>query len=317
MSEQREEPGGLQFDRVEPAASGDSTAVDDSVAVGDAAGLLCGGCQKDILDLYYEINGGVTCESCHDLLLAARESGSSGGRFARASAYGLLAGALGCGIYYAILKLTGYEVGLISILVGFMVGAAVRVGSNQRGGWVYQALAVAITYVAIVGSYVPMLFAEFENMEQQAAESTAAESTAAESTAADTAPAEVGALPTDVLPEPEPSDAVSSEEGPEASAVETSEPGPGDSATTQPGQAPVVAETSAERGDDLEDMDALTMIMGSLFLIAFVLALPFLAGLENFLGLLIIGFGLWQAWSMNRKEPFDAAGPFRLDERPA
>jgi len=50
-------------------------------------------------------------------------------------------------------------------------------------------------------------------------------------------------------------------------------------------------------------------------LIAFavlVAAMPFLAGVENVLGLLIIGFGLFEAWRLNQFVPLTIEGPFRF-----
>lgn len=43
-----------------------------------------------------------------------------------------------------------------------------------------------------------------------------------------------------------------------------------------------------------------------------VLAAPFLAGASNIIGLIIIGFGLWEAWRYARVPPLDIAGPFEL-----
>lgn len=47
-------------------------------------------------------------------------------------------------------------------------------------------------------------------------------------------------------------------------------------------------------------------------LVAFILAFaaPFLGGLDNILGLLIIGIGLWQAWSMTKKRQLEIEGPY-------
>jgi hypothetical protein len=42
------------------------------------------------------------------------------------------------------------------------------------------------------------------------------------------------------------------------------------------------------------------------------LAAPFLQGAENLIGLLIIGFGLWQAWSLNKRADVAIEGPFAL-----
>ena len=37
------------------------------------------------------------------------------------------------------------------------VGKAVNWGAYGRGGWRYQTMAIALTYVAIVSSYVPLI----------------------------------------------------------------------------------------------------------------------------------------------------------------
>jgi hypothetical protein len=43
--------------------------------------------------------------------------------------------------------------------------------------------------------------------------------------------------------------------------------------------------------------------------------LPFLMGFENAIGILIIGFALWQAFRMNARAKIDLQGPFRLEAR--
>ncbi|HEX2223383.1 MAG TPA: hypothetical protein VHN15_04160, partial [Thermoanaerobaculia bacterium] len=65
--------------------------------------------------------------------------------------------------------MTGYEVGLISILVGFLVGAGVKKGSGGYGGWKYQTLAVALTYVAICCTYIPMIYTGMKDEAAKAA----------------------------------------------------------------------------------------------------------------------------------------------------
>src|SRR5207245_910442 len=42
------------------------------------------------------------------------------------------------------------EFGLVAVVVGVLVGGAVRKGSNGRGGWRYQLLAMFLTYSAVV-----------------------------------------------------------------------------------------------------------------------------------------------------------------------
>ena len=95
-------------------------------------------------DEYHELNGKVICDTCR-LALDTRFSGGSGFvRFVRAVFLGTLAAVGGC---WSITRcsMTGYHLALISILVGWMVGTAVRRGANLRGGWVYQWLAIFLT----------------------------------------------------------------------------------------------------------------------------------------------------------------------------
>ncbi|HTU25712.1 MAG TPA: LIM domain-containing protein [Pirellulales bacterium] len=133
--------GELQFDRAEFAAP--------------ASAATCKVCGKPMHDLYYEVNGLPFCQSCRQQLQSARDVGSGAGRFARAALYGSLAGVAGAIIYYAVREVANIEFGLISIIVGLMIGKAVKKGSNARGGWLYQGLAMFLTYSAIVATYVP------------------------------------------------------------------------------------------------------------------------------------------------------------------
>ncbi len=45
--------------------------------------------------------------------------------------------------------------------------------------------------------------------------------------------------------------------------------------------------------------------------------LPFLLGFKNAIGILIIGFALWQAFRMNARSKIELQGPFRLELRDA
>jgi hypothetical protein len=127
----------------------------------------CSVCKKNITGSYYKIDSKIACEACQQQIQQNLTGGSAAERFVKASIFGSLAAAFGAGIYYAILAATGYELALISILVGIIVGVAVRKGSNQRGGWVYQCLAMFLTYTAIVSAYVPIVIGNFRK-EQKA-----------------------------------------------------------------------------------------------------------------------------------------------------
>src|SRR5207302_10569407 len=135
--------GTLQFERAERASQ--------------ASGSACAVCKQPITTSYYESNGHVTCQRCRSRIIAERDRGTSGTRFARALALGLLAAAGGAGLYYAVAAATGSEYAIVAIVVGLLVGSAVRKGSNRRGGWRYQALAMSLTYSAIVVTYIPQI----------------------------------------------------------------------------------------------------------------------------------------------------------------
>jgi hypothetical protein len=157
MAEERGDPeaqGPLQFQRAEYAEA--------------PAPPSCHACGEPVHGVYYDVSGATTCERCrHDLELAG--TGHGAGRLARATMLGVLA-AVACSIaWYAIRKLTGYEFGILAIGVGLLVGGAVRSGSRGRGGWRYQALAMFLTYSAIVVTYVPDIVQGLQSAETAAA----------------------------------------------------------------------------------------------------------------------------------------------------
>lgn len=205
----------LQFDRAERTEP--------------VAGGLCAYCNRPLDGTYYEINGRAACERCHAQLLASLEKHGPVVSFVVATAFGVAAATLGSLLWYAVRAATGYEIGLIAVAVGFAVGFAVRKGSHNRGGPLYQALAVVLTYVGICAQYVPDLWTGWR-------------------------------------------------EQPDAAAAG--------------GGALVIA-----------------------FVVVCVLSLaaPFLAGLQNLIGILIIGFALYEAWKLNRRVPLQISGPFRVE----
>jgi hypothetical protein len=75
---------------------------------------------------------------------------------ARAALYGAGAALAGCILYATVAIVTGLNVGLIAIVVGYMVGKAIRHASNGLGGRPQQILAVTLTYFAITTSYIPV-----------------------------------------------------------------------------------------------------------------------------------------------------------------
>jgi hypothetical protein len=135
-------PAGLQFDKAE--ISGEPL-------------LTCAACKTPITGEYYQVNGQNFCAKCRTNIESFAAGGSEITRFGRAVGAGIVAGFGGFLLYWVILELTHINFGLIAIVVGWMVGAAVRWGSNRMGGRFYQVLAVVITYVAICSTYIPLV----------------------------------------------------------------------------------------------------------------------------------------------------------------
>jgi hypothetical protein len=231
----------------------------------------CAACKTEIRGVYYSTGTDVVCEPCRNAVESHQTGGSGSARFARALGLGVAAAALGAAIYYAVLAITGYEIGLIAIVVGFLVGAAVNKGSRGRGGWVYQTLAIALTYSAIVVTYIPFIVKEFSDRP-------------AATSVRDSAAAPAKLTPPAADPAPDSG---------RASAADSAR-----------------ARTRRQDANDINPFVAL----GLLFLLA--AAAPFLAGLDNIIGILIIGFALWEAWKMNRRVPMQIEGPFRLAAAP-
>jgi hypothetical protein len=247
----------LQFDRAELP----------SAAAPEKQEVACAFCQAPLYSFYFDINGQMACEGCRYKVEEQLTTRPGFTGFLRACAAGFGAALVGSGIYYAVRAITGYEIGLISILVGLMVGGAVRWGARRKGGWVYQSLAVFLTYMAIVSTYIPLMFKELAEKE--------------------TAKQEAAAVA------PETPNAAGSAAGAPA-AVKTASKAPAEQAASVP--MPTFGE----------------MVLGILVIFGIAAALPFLAGFENLIGLLIIAFGLWEAWKLNKRPAIEILGPLTI-----
>ena len=133
----------LQFERAEFGAASPARS--------------CTGCHQPIAGDYFDVNGQPFCEACTASIRQAHGDGPGGAAFGRALGAGLIAGAVGSTLYYLVAKISGYQLSIIAIAVGFLVGRAVRWATGGRGGVIYQVLAVAVTYAAIAFSWVPFL----------------------------------------------------------------------------------------------------------------------------------------------------------------
>ncbi len=123
-------------------------------AEGVTAGVSCHACKQSIADQYFQINGSPTCGFCRDSVVKLLEAGFSSTDFIKALGIGSLAAIGGAILWFAVAYFSGYELGLIAIVVGLMVGKSIQWVIHGRGGLPFQILAVFLTYSAIAVSYV-------------------------------------------------------------------------------------------------------------------------------------------------------------------
>jgi len=159
----------LRLPRATPAVSQSSAArilndvpsfdvVDAVTPVGTAP---CAECRGPIVDTYFETDRGVLCDACHTRLAADVASRSTRGYLARALGFGTLGAAIGSAIYFGVLTTTGREVSLVAVVVGLVVGKAVRLGARGQGGRRLQWLAVCLTYLTVATTYLPFVLKGF------------------------------------------------------------------------------------------------------------------------------------------------------------
>lgn len=116
----------------------------------------CAMCATVIESSYFQLSGRTVCPGCADRV-GAKLSRPANSVVLRGLLYGAGA-ALGCSVCYAIITMvTGMELAIAAIAVGYLVGRAVRIGSNGLGGRRCQIIAVSLTYLSITTAYLPLL----------------------------------------------------------------------------------------------------------------------------------------------------------------
>lgn len=141
---------------------------DGHAAAGPAT---CSRCETSLTE-YWGVDGNVLCERCKDEVLAERSAPEGAtGRVFKALGLGFGGMLVGATVWYLVGKFTGYEVGLIAILLGFLVGKGIFIGSGKRGGIGYQIMALLITYFGIGAGMAPMAFEQLSQGVEQTTDS--------------------------------------------------------------------------------------------------------------------------------------------------
>jgi hypothetical protein len=193
----------------------------------------------------------------------------------RGAAFGLGAAVIGAILYYAVIAITGLEIGLVAIVIGFMVGSAVRRGTRGVGGRRHQVLAVGLTYFAVGLAYAPLAFKGF--MEGEAGK-TAAVADSAKALQATDSTANRRAV----------------------DSVTAAQPATG------------VGQADAQSGPG--PIGSLFLALGATFLFIFALPVIYVFGSmpSGLISGLIVLFGMQQAWRMTARTAVPISGPFSV-----
>jgi predicted lipid-binding transport protein (Tim44 family) len=129
-----------QFGKLEPSAASSNS---------------CKLCKQTITGPYYRAHGNVVCGSCADRVKREQPQDSHAA-FVRGLLFGLVGALLGLVLYASFTIITGFEIGIVSLVVGLIIGKAMIVGSRGIGGRRYQIAAVLLTYGAVSLASIPI-----------------------------------------------------------------------------------------------------------------------------------------------------------------
>jgi len=142
---------GMQFDRAE--------SLQPSMPAS-----ACVACKRPVTDVYYLAGNQKVCPACREAHERQLAAGSKAGRVIKALALGVAAAGVGGAGWAFITYTTNGIYGIVAIGLGLLIGAAVRMGAERRGGRGYQAMAMALTYLGVAigysGAMIPMAFKE-------------------------------------------------------------------------------------------------------------------------------------------------------------
>src|SRR6476646_2874181 len=93
----------------------------------------CKSCQQELTSTYFRINGMLACEKC-TRPLEAQTPKDTHSAYVRGILFGLGGAIVGLILYSAFGILTGIEIGYVALAVGWLVGTAIKKGSNGVGG---------------------------------------------------------------------------------------------------------------------------------------------------------------------------------------
>ena len=262
------------------ATQSDTPLQFDHVVHADASAsavLACSRCSKPIADAYYHDGDQTLCAGCGTVRQNMAKPDRSVRTLASVIAFGGGAALVGALAYWGVMEFLELEIGIVAIAIGWLVGRAVAKATRGRSARRHQIMALGLTYLSVALAYAPFAIKEWK---KEARESRIAADSVA--VAKSTSPANVAA-PTDSI------------------------------AVTQAG-APASGTAATSTKEDEATPGGLAVAL--LVLSGILLALPIVAALGSMpgglLSLLIIGFGLRQAWTASVASNSAVTGPHAL-----
>jgi hypothetical protein len=120
-----------------------------------SSGEVCKSCKQPISASYYRVNGMLACGNCAEKV-RQQSPKDTHTAFVRGITFGIGAAILGFVLFAGFVIITGISLGYISLAVGFLIGKAMKLGSNGIGGRRYQIAAAALTYAAVSMAAIPI-----------------------------------------------------------------------------------------------------------------------------------------------------------------
>lgn len=239
-----------------------------------AAELACARCEKPIAAAYYHDGNTTLCAECGTVRQLAAVPDRAAGTLVRAAAFGVGAAIVGALVYWGVMEYLELEIGIVAIAIGWLVGRAVARATRGRSARRHQVMAVGLTYFSVAMAYAPFAIKEWKNSDKSAA--VASDSTATATVPTGSPPAPAAAAP----------------------------------ATAATPVSPPAAGTTDDEVTAGGVAFALLMVSGLL------LALPITAAVgsmpSGILSILIIGFGLRQAWTVSVASNSTVTGPHAI-----
>ena len=282
----------------------------------------CHSCGITIEDEYFLTSGNPWCRTCRDDWENVREKPGCL-TILRIIAFGLGAAMLGGGLWALIVIMTGYELGLIAILLGLMVGHSVKLGARGYRGRLCQVLAIILTFVGLSYSTIPIIVNEYrknpdmyldkfkkgfeKGAKPQSSNTTSTSSTTdtnsekTDDSTSETKKETATQIPTDATTEH-----TDEQQGSEKIDIKSETP-------------PASVDSPPAKQESLNiflqiGLAILVVVLGVIFLFVAPIFIYIVYLVTSPLSAIFTAIALWEAWRINKIEKHQFQGPFQLGD---